>query len=464
MSTKFYKATLKILTIGLTVGAMGTTLCHGKPNNQVTAQNPLIEFTYIPPYGSSENLRGRVYIANPADYKVATYIFVEGSGWWTKPYFADPLTSIQSDSTWTCDITTGGGDIYATGISTFLLPNGTTPPQAAGLADLPISLDTICVANVSTVRYGKSILFSGYEWWIKASSGLVGPGPNYFSDNSENVWKDAQGYLHLKMTQRGGIWYCPEIICKNSFGHGKYAFHVESKVGILDKNVVLGLFTWDNSSAENHREVDIEFSRWGTTEDTNAQYVIQPWDQAGNRQRWIMPDWIDPSAHSFDWKADSIYFLSVKGDSIIHSWSYKGSSIPSHGNENARINLWLFNGVPPWDTSHVEAIITKFQYTGTAVGVQDNSGYNPSTFMFSENYPNPFNPVTTFEFSIPHSSEVRLTIYDILGKEVTTLISQSLNAGRYRTQWNASSLSSGIYFCRIQAGSFIESKKLVLVR
>jgi hypothetical protein len=61
--------------------------------------SPLIEFTFIPSYGSSLNLEGRVSNVDPDSYKVAVYIFIEGAGWWTKPYFAQPLTPIQSDST-----------------------------------------------------------------------------------------------------------------------------------------------------------------------------------------------------------------------------------------------------------------------------------------------------------------------------------------------------------------------------
>ena len=117
--------------------------------------------------------------------------------------------------------------------------------------------------------------------------------------------------------------------------------------------MVLGLFTWDDSPAEFHREIDIEFSRWGVEADTNAQYVVQPWNQPGNRYQWMMPELLDSSTHLFVWEQDSVCFLSVKGyqcdppfDSIIHSWVYTGSNIPTDGNENPRINLWLLMAIP----------------------------------------------------------------------------------------------------------------------
>ena len=360
---------LSIISILICQTSWSSNAGSPSPNKPLAlAATPSIEFTFIPPYGSSENLRGRIHNVD-LNHQVAVYIFVEGSGWWTKPTFAQPLTPIRSDSTWTCDITTGGNDAYATRIHAFLLPNGVNPPQAGGLTDLPASLFTISVVTVSTMRSPKTISFSGYEWWVKTSAVPVGPGPNYFSDSSENVWVDSLGELHLKMTQRNGAWYCAEVVLKNSLGYGRYVFSLKGKVGQLDPNVVLGLFTWDNASAESHREIDIEFSRWGVATDPNAQYVVQPWDRPGNRQRWMIPPALNFSTHSFDWRPDSIAFLSVRGqqsatprDSVIYFWHYKGPNIPSRGNENARINLWLFNGQPPTDTSEVEVIITKFIY------------------------------------------------------------------------------------------------------
>jgi hypothetical protein len=81
-----------------------------------------------------------------------------------------------------------------------------------------------------------------------------------------------------------------------------------------------------------------------------------------------------------------------------------------------------------------------------------------------QNYPNPFNPVTNIMFQIPKSNFVTLKIFNILGKEVATLVNEKLNAGSYIVDWNASVYPSGVYFYRIQAGDFIETKSMVLVK
>lgn len=101
-------------------------------------------------------------------------------------------------------------------------------------------------------------------------------------------------------------------------------------------------------------------------------------------------------------------------------------------------------------------------------------GVNPELekngiFALSQNYPNPFNPSTYIEYSIPtnvnrESEIVSLVVYDILGKEVATLVNKEQKAGNYKVMFNASSLSSGVYFYRLQSGSFAETKKLVLLR
>jgi L-ascorbate metabolism protein UlaG (beta-lactamase superfamily) len=88
----------------------------------------------------------------------------------------------------------------------------------------------------------------------------------------------------------------------------------------------------------------------------------------------------------------------------------------------------------------------------------------PSRFELNQNYPNPFNPSTRIEFSLPGSSFVSLKIYNMLGKEVSTLISENLQAGNYSRQWNAISLSSGIYFYQLQAGKYTDTKKLILIK
>lgn len=113
---------------------------------------PGISFTYVPPYGSSDNLQGNVSNVTTGSYRVAVYIYVGGYGWVTKPYWDSPLTYIRSDGTWACDITTGGSDDTATAIAAFLVPAAYSPPIASGTGSLPSELNDHAVASAQVTR------------------------------------------------------------------------------------------------------------------------------------------------------------------------------------------------------------------------------------------------------------------------------------------------------------------------
>jgi hypothetical protein len=100
----------------------------------------------------------------------------------------------------------------------------------------------------------------------------------------------------------------------------------------------------------------------------------------------------------------------------------------------------------------------------TALDVQQSESSFPKEYYFSQNYPNPFNPSTTISFYLPSNYFVSLKVFDIVGREVTEIVSEELSSGFYSRRWNAEKMSSGVYFYRMQAGSFTETKKLILLR
>jgi photosystem II stability/assembly factor-like uncharacterized protein len=97
--------------------------------------------------------------------------------------------------------------------------------------------------------------------------------------------------------------------------------------------------------------------------------------------------------------------------------------------------------------------------------VEQNDGFPiPSTFSLSQNYPNPFNGISNFEFGILKLGDVSLKIYDLLGREVATVVDERLGPGTYTRQWDATGLASGVYLYRLTAGDFVQTRKLVLLR
>jgi hypothetical protein len=121
------------------------------------------------------------------------------------------------------------------------------------------------------------------------------------------------------------------------------------------------------------------------------------------------------------------------------------------------------------DNRHGEGeLYYKRNPTGNAIGITQLCTEIPVSFNLYQNYPNPFNPVTKIKFDVPKTSFTKIIIYDILGREVTTLVNEELKPGSYEVDWSAeggaSEFSSGVYFYKITAGDYSETKKMVLMK
>lgn len=218
----------------------------------------------------------------------------------------------------------------------------------------------------------RSIQFSGYKWYVKDSGGnAVGPGPNRFSDSEKNVRLDDKGRLHLGIRKSWGKWYCAEVWTEESFGNGIYIFTVAPGADRIDPQAVLGMFVYDmNAEEEDYRELDIELSRWGHPNFTNAQFAIQGKDYGEAQKRFNFVTSNEPTTHVIEWFPISIYFKSVAGrdyeesedEKVFETWRHRGFDVPGAGSENVRINLWLYEGNKPLNSDEVEVIIESFRY------------------------------------------------------------------------------------------------------
>jgi len=129
--------------------------------------------------------------------------------------------------------------------------------------------------------------------------------------------------------------------------------------------------------------------------------------------------------------------------------------------EGASVSLLATDSNPP-----VNGVININGYNwNTAISSEVEQSNNlPEEYSLSQNYPNPFNPSTTIKYSIPEVSFVSLKIFNFLGENVGTLVAKELSAGHYKYDWDGINLPSGVYFYRLQAGSFVETKKMVLMK
>ncbi len=151
------------------------------------------------------------------------------------------------------------------------------------------------------------------------------------------------------------------------------------------------------------------------------------------------------------------------------SWSYKGMNhIPSSTSQGPKPGyrfvagdscyvLWsAFGPVNAWaSVSCVGAVV---------VGNHNNQGTVPSEYSLAQNFPNPFNPSTNIKFELPISGHVKLTVFDLTGREISVLINESRQAGVYNVDFDASLFASGIYFYKLVAGDFTDTKKMLLIK
>lgn len=153
-------------------------------------------------------------------------------------------------------------------------------------------------------------------------------------------------------------------------------------------------------------------------------------------------------------------FISGWGDGVYRSTNMGINWVP----KNEGLNDISCNGMLYYND---------FVYCGThnliyrrnlteLIPVIENNGITPSEFIISPNYPNPFNPSTTVIFSVPHLLKVRISIYDITGKEIEELENRQFQAGNYKIQWNASNISNGIYFFVFESDQITKVRKLIL--
>ncbi|MFH1194250.1 MAG: T9SS type A sorting domain-containing protein [bacterium] len=162
---------------------------------------------------------------------------------------------------------------------------------------------------------------------------------------------------------------------------------------------------------------------------------------------------------------NSTYEIQVADNANFENakiFSSDKSNIQVDGLENGKNYFWKVRSKDDAGNTSYYSGTGKFKVNYSITTIKEE--VVPTSFSLTQNYPNPFNPSTVISFQLPVVSEVQLKVYDILGKKVATLINESKPAGNYEVKFDASNLSSGIYFYQLNAGSFTATKKLILLK
>ncbi len=153
----------------------------------------------------------------------------------------------------------------------------------------------------------------------------------------------------------------------------------------------------------------------------------------------------------------------VSGSSVLKTTNRGNSWAPQTVNHNQILqDVFFFDSKRGYAVGNAGTILKT--ETGGVTDINILTEPVPAGYILYQNYPNPFNPSTAIKFGMPKSSAVRLCVYDITGKEIETLVNEMLNAGSYETNWDGSKYASGVYFIRIDAGAFSDTKRMVLTK
>lgn len=362
---------------------------------------------------------------------------------------------------------TRGGSRYAA----LLVRGGFEPPATMGSLPLPGG-DVLAIGLAP--EGPRRIRFANRTWLVKASTELpLGPGPNLWSDSQDNVRVDAAGKLHLRLTKRGGRWYSAEVTTEEPLGHGLYRFAVDGRVDALDPSTVFAGFLY----ADHGSEVDIEFSRWGSSRRRqNAQFVVQP--QAPHE--FVLRSGVMRSVHEFDWQPGHVDFASRKGSlerpgSRLASWS-STSPQPQPGAERMHFNLWLYRGAPPRNGRELEVVVSDFEFVAPVVLAQHGTAPASSrpergglpVVALAGPYPNPSRGPVACSLTLGRAAPVAVQVFDVRGRLVQSLGERDLPAGRHDLTWDPGNLgaplSAGVYYLRVDAGGARQVLRVILLQ
>ena len=218
--------------------------------------------------------------------------------------------------------------------------------------------------SFASAAEARQLTFSGRTWDVKTSSGgLVGPGPNIFTDASSAIYVDASGALHLTITRKQGKWLSTEIVGLQSLGYGTYRFDIAPGATKIADNAVFGMFTYDLLPAENYREVDIELSKWGDGRINNLQCSVQPADAPDLYKQMAVAENLKGWTMEFSWSPGNFGCkVTDQSTGSIVGTGQVTRGVPTPGNEKTRLNLWQFRGQAPIGNVASEVIVRSFTF------------------------------------------------------------------------------------------------------
>lgn len=286
-------------------------------------------------------------------------------------------------------------------------------------------------------------------------------------DGSGNVFVTGESYTSLTNSEWRTIKY-------SSLGVFQWVKTYNGNANLVDKAVSIDVdgtgyiyvtgYTFNTATASDF--TTIKYNTSG-----NSLWV-QNYNGTGNSTDAATDIFVDGSGNSYTtgYSAGSgsgYDYATVKYNANgVQQWAQRYNG-PANGPDSPS-DVFVDNTGNVYVTGNSVGIGTFVDYAtvkySQTTGIEPISGIIPDKFNLSQNYPNPFNPTTNIEFSLPVSGNVKISVYDMLGKEVSVLANQFMQAGTYKSDFDANSLPSGTYFYRIETEGFTDTKKMMLIK
>jgi hypothetical protein len=312
--------------------------------------------------------------------------------------------------------------------------------------------------------------FAGLQWERKEGCG--GPGPNCWAPaNVELV--PGEG-IRLRLTRTAGRWYAAEIRTAAPVPHGSYSFQLVGRPDLLDPNVVLGVFLYDDAAGDAGdpcpAELDLESSCFGDASAANGHFVSYGAGLCGAE------DLLDFSyglggtytTHQIDWAPGAVSFRLLHGHRcaaespahLIAERTYASSLIPAAGGMRLHVNLWAFAGLAPTDQQDVDVTIRNLVTDCGAVAAAPVS--EPPALDLAVRR-DPSGGSADLHFTLEAPVHARLTVVDVSGRVVARLVDAELPPGAHRARWESAEAASGVYFARLEVADRSLSRRIVIV-
>ncbi len=348
------------------------------------------------------------------------------------------------------------------------------PAVVAGVAllitDVGLASASCPAQCPSPASWTQPFSFAGLTWERK--SGCGGPGPNCWApENAEPVTGEG---VRLRLARRSGKWYSAEIRTAAPVPCGAYSFHLIGRTDLLDPNVVLGVFLYDDAAGEAGAqcpdELDLESSRFGDASAPNGHFVSYASGVCG-------PADLDDfsyaltgtyTTHQIDWAPGAVSFRLLHGhrlsaelpEYLIGERSFISPLVPAAGGMRLHVNLWAFAGNAPTDQQDVEVVISNIVSATPVLAAEPAPAAVDRAMAVRQN---PSRGGVDIQLALPADEHARVTILDVTGRRVATLADESFAAGNHRLRWDPAPVAPGVYFALLEAGGRMISRRIVLL-